>query len=84
MSTATEAPGYSHTQRAPLCLLLCGPALACFALAWLVGSAPANTMLIAVGLCLVLLAPTFHYLAVVDKGERLEIRFGPIPCFAGR
>jgi hypothetical protein len=33
MSAATEAPGYSHTQKAPLCLILFGSALLCFAFA---------------------------------------------------
>jgi hypothetical protein len=35
-------PAYSHTQKAPLCLILYGPALACFALAGVVGSAPGS------------------------------------------
>jgi hypothetical protein len=81
MSVSTEAPGYSHTQRAPLCLLLYGPALVCFALGWMVGNAPGIVILLAVGLCLALLASTFHFLAVIDEGDRVAIRFGPIPLF---
>jgi hypothetical protein len=42
MSITTEAPGYSHTQTAPLCLILYGSALACFALAWLAASTPGS------------------------------------------
>src|SRR5690349_9365656 len=81
MSAATEAPGYSHTQKAPLCLILYGSALACFALAGLVGSAPGSIIAVAVGLLLALLAPTFHHLTVEDEGDRLAIRFGPLPLF---
>jgi hypothetical protein len=33
-------PAYAHTPKAPLCLILYGSALACFALAGMVGSAP--------------------------------------------
>ena len=34
----TQAPPYSHTQKAPLCLILYGSALTSFAFAWMVGS----------------------------------------------
>jgi len=72
---------YSHTQKAPLCLILYGSALLCFALAWMVGSTPGVYIAGGVGLLIVLLAPAFHYLAVVDQGEVLAIRFGPVPLF---
>jgi hypothetical protein len=65
----------------PLCLILYGSALACFVLAWTVGSAPGNRIAVTVGLLIALLAPAFHYLAVVDEGDRLAIRFGPLPLF---
>jgi hypothetical protein len=73
--------GYSHTQKAPLCLILYGSALACFALAWIIGETPG--MFIGGGVCLliVLLASAFHHLTVVDQGEVLAIRFGPVPLF---
>jgi hypothetical protein len=81
MDAATEAPGYSHTQKAPLCLILYGSALACLALAWVVGSAPGNVIAVTVGILIALLAPAFHHLAVEDEGGRLAIRFGPLPLF---
>jgi hypothetical protein len=34
----TADPGYSHTQKAPPCLILPGPALLCFGPDWKVGS----------------------------------------------
>jgi len=33
MTTDSATPGYSHTQTAPLCLILYASALLCFALA---------------------------------------------------
>lgn len=36
MTTMTTIPGYSHTQKAPLCLILYGTTLACMALGWIV------------------------------------------------
>jgi hypothetical protein len=81
MSVTTQAPGYTHTQKAPLCLILYGSAALCFALGWLVGSAPGSYIAAAVGLLIALLAPAFHHLTVTDQGDRLAIRFGPVPLF---
>jgi hypothetical protein len=72
---------YSHTQKAPLCLILYGSALACVVLAWLVGGTPGIFIVGGVGLLISLLAPAFHHLTVVDQGDMLAIRFGPIPLF---
>jgi len=33
------------------------------------------------GLLMLILAASFHHLTVEDKGDRLSIRFGPIPLF---
>jgi hypothetical protein len=81
MTTDTTAAGYSHTQKAPLCLILYGSALLCFALRWLVGETPGIYIAVAVGLVIALVAPAFHYLIVADRGDRLTIRFGPLPLF---
>lgn len=75
---------YSHTQKAPLCLILYGSALAFFVLAWTlpgIPDFPGSISAVAVGLLIVLLAPTFHHLTVVDEGDRLAIRFGPLALF---
>ena len=37
MSTEPTSPGYSHTQKAPLCLILYGSALACVGLTLVIG-----------------------------------------------
>ncbi len=81
-TTSTETTsGYFHTQKAPLCLILYGSALACLVLGWLVSSELAMIICVAVAVPIALLAPAFHYLTVVDQGEVLAIRFGPLPLF---
>jgi hypothetical protein len=77
----TADHAYSHAQKAPLCLILYGSALACVALAWLVGDKPGIFIAGGVGLFIALLAPAFHHLSVVDQGDVLAIRFGPVPLF---
>jgi hypothetical protein len=74
-------PGYSHTQQAPLCLILYGSALACIVLALMVGDTMGIYIAGGVGLFIALLAPAFHHLAVVNEGDRLAIHFGPVPPF---
>ena len=73
--------GYSHTQKAPLCLILYGSALACIVLGWVTGDTPGMYIAGSVGLLIALLAPAFHHLTVEDQGDVLAIRFGPIPLF---
>ena len=75
------APGYSHTQYAPLCLILYGSVLACLALGWMVGETPGMYIAGSVGLLIASLATCFHHLTVRDQGEVLAIRFGPVPLF---
>lgn len=72
---------YSHTQKAPLCLILYGSAFLCFVLAWVVGGTPGIFIGGGVGLLIALLASAFHHLVVVDQGEQLAIQFGPMPLF---
>ena len=72
-------PRYSHTQHAPLCLILYGSALASIALGWMVGETPGLYIAVSVGLLIASLATCFHHLTVRDQGEVLAIRFGPVP-----
>lgn len=81
MTTGTLIPGYTHRQKAPLCLILYGSALFCFGLGWMVSDTTGILIAGAVGLVIALLAPAFHHLAVVDQGDVLAIRFGPVPLF---
>lgn len=72
---------YSHTQKAPLWVILYGSALTCFAIAWLIGDSASTCIGLSVGLPIALLGPCFHHLTVEDQGEFPVIRFGPIPLF---
>jgi hypothetical protein len=81
MTTDTTRPAYSHTQKAPLGIILFGSALACFALAWFIGAAPGFFIVGGVGLLMALLGAAFHHLTVEDRSDVLGIRFGPIPLF---
>lgn len=79
MDTATR--GYSHTQKAPLCLIPYGSGITAITLAVLIGDYLGIVIAGSVSLVLLLLAPCFHYLAVEDQGDVLAIRFGPVPLF---
>lgn len=73
------ATSYLHTQKAPLCLILYGSALFCFVLAWMVGDTPGIYIAVAVGRLVAITGLAFHHLTVEDQGDRLAIRFGPLP-----
>lgn len=77
----TQTPSYSRTQRAPICLILYVVAIFCIALGWIIGDTLIMYVAGGVGLLLASLASCFHYLTVVDQGDFLGIRFGPIPLF---
>ena len=66
---------YSHTQKAPLCLILYGSALLCFVLAWNVGNAPGIFIGDGIGLLFTLLAPAFHHLTVMDLLAKCMCKF---------
>jgi len=79
MTTDSATPGYSHTQNGLLGLILYASALVCFALAWGVGGTPTVYIAAAVGGVIAILATACHHLTVEDRGDRLAIRFGPLP-----
>ena len=81
MTANSIKPGYSHTQKGPLCVILYAAAVACFALAWMVGSEPGMVVAFAVGIVLALLGSAVQHLTVEDLGDRVAIRFGPMPLF---
>jgi hypothetical protein len=74
-------PAYSHTQKAPTCLILYASALFCFALAWIIREPPEIFIFAGAGLLVGSFGPMFHQLTVEDQGEVLAIRFGPVPLF---
>lgn len=78
----TAVPGYSHTQKAPLSLILYGIAISYLIWAWWLENVPLVAPLsIGIGVVIIAVAPAFHHLTVVDQGERLAIRFGLLPLF---
>lgn len=80
MTTDTTTPGYSHTQKAPLCLLIYALALVFFVVGYFVQDAPPIQWLFPpIGLLMLVLAASIHHLTVEDQGDVLAIRFGPVP-----
>jgi hypothetical protein len=75
-------PEYSHTQRAPLCLLIYALAVVFTVLGYMVEEAPPIQWLFPpIGLLMFVVAASFHHLIVKDRGDGLAIRFGPVPLF---
>ena len=75
-------PEYSHTQKAPLCLLIYALAAVFLALGWFVQDAPPIPWLFPpIGLLMLVLAASIHHLTVEDRGDVLSVRFGPVPLF---
>jgi hypothetical protein len=74
--------GYSHTQKAPLCLIVYGTAIAMFIGAGMARNEfPIQVILVGTGIVMCALAMAFHCLTVMDLGDILAIRFGPLPLF---
>lgn len=73
---------YRHIQRSPLCLLLYSAAIMFLVLGWGLRNEPVIQWIFSpVGLLMLVVAGSFHYLIVKDDGDRLAISFGPIPLF---
>lgn len=86
MTTEPHSSGYSHRQSAPLCLLLYTMAGLFLVLGWVLSAEPQlrwlhRWLFPAVGVLLVVVAASFHHLTVEDRGDRLAVRFGPVPLF---
>lgn len=80
MTTAATTPGYAHTQKAPLCLLIYALAVIFLALGYVVQDAPPIQWLFPpIGVLMLVLAASIHQLTVEDRGDVLAIRFGPVP-----
>ena len=84
MSEPAEAirPQYTHTQKAPLCLLIYALAVAFLAVGYFVQDTPPIQWLFPpIGVAMLLLAASIHHLTVEDRGDVLAIRFGPVHLF---
>ncbi len=73
---------YEHTQRAPLHWLLVIPGTAMVVTAWQLSEPAWVAPLISiVGSIMIVLSLCFRHLRVRDRGEALEVGFGPLPWF---
>ncbi|MFN9718445.1 MAG: hypothetical protein ACK58L_07120 [Planctomycetota bacterium] len=81
MNQPDAIKNYSHTQSAPLCLILYGCALACLVVGAISGEASGVVISGCVGLLIAMLGSCFHELTVEDQGQVLSIHFGPVPLF---
>ena len=82
MNEPAEITTYSHLQKAPLCLPIYVLAVLFLALGWFVQDAPPIPWLFPpIGVLMFVLAASFHHLTVVDLGDVLAVRFGPVPLF---
>jgi hypothetical protein len=80
--SAISLEGYSHTQKAPLCLLAYCSAAALFVGAWAAGQeSPHAIVLTILGIFTLAIGTAFQHLTVADLGDSLAIRFGPLPLF---
>lgn len=78
----SDSPSYKHVQYAPLCLLLYVLAVMFVVLGWVLkDEQPFPWLFPPIGMVMLLLAGSFHYLKVEDQADLLSISFGPIPLF---
>jgi hypothetical protein len=76
---------YEHTQRSPMGWVILVPSLGILlAAALLTGKEDLVIPLTVAGTVVAVIAFSFCSLTVVDEGERLAVRFGPIPLFRKR
>lgn len=74
--------GYIHTQRGPLHSILFVAAAIILVAGWQPRNEPlVSVLLLVVGALMIGLAFCFRTLTVADEGDRLAIRFGPLPLF---
>ena len=78
-------PQYDHTQWAPMYWLILLPGLAVLLVAGLTSGDPKLVVpFLLLGIAIIILAFSFRSLRVVDEGDYLAVRFGPLPLFRKR
>lgn len=78
----TKMRSYSHTQRGPLLYILTVVALGIATLAIVIqGQSPTGWILGITAVVMLVLAFSFHTLTLCDDGQRLLVRYGPLPVF---
>ena len=79
------ATTYRHTQWAPWHLMLDAIGVALLVAAWLSSEPPfARWVFVGLATLFLLLGASFRHLVVEDRGEHLDIHFGPLPLFRRR
>lgn len=78
-------PSYRHAQHAPWHLLFDAFGVGLLVAAWF-SNEPDSARWLFVGMAtlFLLLGSSFRHLSVEDRGDHLEIRFGPVPLFRRR
>jgi hypothetical protein len=82
MAAPHPPSGYDRSQNGSTCLLLYFMALFTGLLSWLARDDQwLASILLGSALMMLMLAASFHHLRVRDRGEHLEVAFGPLPLF---
>ena len=82
MTNNPAIPGYSHTQMAPLFLLLYAIATVFLLLGFFIQEAqPIRWLFPPIGLLMFVPPASIQHLSVVDQCDMLAVRFGPVPLF---
>src|SRR5262245_32876828 len=76
--------GYRHTQKGPWFLRLYAVGVLMLVIGWLREEPVRGIALFVAGAAVLPLAACFRHLTVADEGDRLVLRFGPLPLFQGR
>lgn len=79
-----EVGSYRHTQKGPWSLLLYVLATMFLTVCWYAPLLPLQITFLITGILMFPLGMSFHHLTVADEGDRLAIRFGPLPLFRKR
>ncbi len=80
----SDSDAYRHTQKGPWPAMLVVLAAVFLAVSWFVPDVPIRILMLVCGLSMLVLAPSFGQLTVADEGDRLAVRFGPLPLFQRR
>ena len=77
---AAMTPEYFHTQKAPLCLLIYALAIVFASVGFVLRDiSPIPWLFPPIFVVILAIAASFHHLTVEDEGDRLAVRFGPLP-----
>lgn len=80
--SVSRVQGYSHTQQGLILTVLLVTAVICLLVGYFLrDQPPLMPVFLAVAVACVILSFAFSSLTVQDEGDRLAVRFGPLPLF---